>query len=288
MPPHLMILLAVVTIQLGAAVSIHLFPVIGVEGTVAVRITFSAIILGLFVRRSPQVLISAFFRHWQLLLIFGLCLAMMNFFFYKAIERIPLGVAVAVEFAGPLSVSAFTSKKRSHLAWVALAAAGILLLTPLSGAELDWLGVVFAACSGVGWGTFAVLSRRVSARLNNNDGLVIGMSLAALVMTPFVIPAIPVLIVQPKFLLVGFAVALLSTAIPFLLEFKALKRLSAATYGVLVSVEPAVAALVGAVLLSERIGLRGLCAVICVVVAAIGVTASDMRDGKTVVAKDSA
>ena len=159
MPPHLMILLAVVTIQLGAAVSIHLFPVIGVEGTVAVRITFSAIILGLFVRRSPQVLISAFFRHWQLLLIFGLCLAMMNFFFYKAIERIPLGVAVAVEFAGPLSVSAFTSKKRSHLAWVALAAAGILLLTPLSGAELDWLGVVFAACSGVGWGTFAVLSR---------------------------------------------------------------------------------------------------------------------------------
>lgn len=288
MPPHLMILLAVVTIQLGAAVSIHLFPVIGVEGTVAVRITFSAIILGLFVRRSPQVLISAFFRHWQLLLIFGLCLAMMNFFFYKAIERIPLGVAVAVEFAGPLSVSAFTSKKRSHLAWVALAAAGILLLTPLSGAELDWLGVVFAACSGVGWGTFAVLSRRVSARLNNNDGLVIGMSLAALVMTPFVIPAIPVLIVQPKFLLVGFAVALLSTAIPFLLEFKALKRLSAATYGVLVSVEPAVAALVGAVLLSERIGLRGLCAVICVVVAAIGVTASDMRDGKTVVAKDNA
>ena len=283
-----MILLAVVTIQLGAAVSIHLFPVIGVEGTVAVRITFSAIILGLFVRRSPQVLISAFFRHWQLLLIFGLCLAMMNFFFYKAIERIPLGVAVAVEFAGPLSVSAFTSKKRSHLAWVALAAAGILLLTPLSGAELDWLGVVFAACSGVGWGTFAVLSRRVSARLNNNDGLVIGMSLAALVMTPFVIPAIPVLIVQPKFLLVGFAVALLSTAIPFLLEFKALKRLSAATYGVLVSVEPAVAALVGAVLLSERIGLRGLCAVICVVVAAIGVTASDMRDGKTVVAKDNA
>lgn len=273
-----MILLAIVTIQLGAAVSIHLFPVIGAEGTVAIRVIFSAIILGLFVRRGPRVLLNAFVSHWRLLLLFGLCLAMMNFFFYKAIERIPLGVAVAVEFAGPLSVSAFTSKKRGHLAWVALAAAGILLLTPLSGANLDLLGVVFAVCSGVGWGMFAILSRRVSERLNDNDGLVIGMSLAAFVMIPFIIPVVPVLIEQPVILLIGVSVALLSTAIPFLLEFKALKRLSATTYGILVSMEPAVAALVGAVLLSERIGLRGLCAVICVVVAAIGVTASDMRD----------
>ena len=275
-----MILLAIVTIQLGAAVSIHLFPVIGAEGTVAIRVIFSSIILGLFVRRGPRVLINAFISHWKLLLLFGLCLAMMNFFFYKSIERIPLGVAVAIEFAGPLSVSAFTSKKRSHLAWVALAASGILLLTPLSGADLDWLGVVFAVCSGVGWGMFAILSRRVSERLNDNDGLVIGMSLAALVMIPFVIPVIPVLVTQPLILLAGIAVALLSTAIPFLLEFRALKKMSATTYGILVSMEPVVAALVGAVLLSERIGLRGLCAVVCVIVAAIGVTASDIRDNK--------
>ena len=212
---------------------------------------------------------------------------MMNFVFYKAIERIPLGVAVAVEFAGPLSVSAFTSKKRSHLAWVALAALGILLLTPLSGANLDLLGVVFAVFSGVGWGMFAILSRRVSAQLNDNDGLVIGMSLAAVVMIPFVIPVVPVLIAQPEVLLIGIAVALLSTAIPFLLEFKALKKLSATTYGVLVSMEPAVAALVGVILLSERIGLRGLAAVICVVVAAIDITASDMRDNKAALVKDS-
>ena len=286
-PPHLMILLAIVTIQLGAAVSIHLFPIIGAEGTVAIRVIFSSIILGLFVRRGPRVLLNAFKSHWQLLLLFGLCLAMMNFFFYKSIERIPLGVAVAIEFAGPLSVSAFTSKKRSHLAWVALAALGILLLTPLAGADLDWLGVVFAVCSGVGWGMFAILSRRVSAQLNDNDGLVIGMSLAAIVMMPFAVPVVPVLIAQPEILLIGIAVALLSTAIPFLLEFKALKKLSATTYGVLVSMEPAVAALVGAVLLSERIGLRGLCAVICVVVAAIGVTASDMRDNKAALVNDS-
>jgi len=284
-----MVLLAVVTIQLGAGVSIHLFPIIGAEGTVAVRLIFSAIILNLFVRRGPRILLNAFVSHWQLLLLFGLCLAMMNFFFYKAIERIPLGVAVAVEFAGPLSVSAFTSKKRSHLAWVALAAIGILLITPFAGAkDLDLLGVVFALCSGVGWGMFAILSRRVSAKLNDNDGLVIGMSLAALVMMPFVVPVIPVFFMQPVVLLVGIAVALLSTAIPFLLEFKALKKLSATTYGVLVSMEPAVAALVGAVLLGERIGIRGLCAVVCVVVAALGVIASDIRDDKAGTVKDNA
>lgn len=277
-PPHVLILLAVVTIQLGAGVSMQLFPVIGADGAVAIRVIFSALMLGFFVRRSPRVLFGEFVRHWRLLLVFGLSLAMMNFFFYKAIERIPLGVAVAIEFAGPLTVSAFTSRKRSHLVWVALAAIGILLLTPLSGADLDLIGVAFALASGIGWGMFAILSRRVSARLDGNDGLVIGMSLAALVMIPFAVSIVPTLIERPQVLLIGIAVALLSTAIPFLLEFKALKKLTATSYGVLVSTEPAVAALVGAVLLSERIGLRGLGAVVCVVVAAIGVVASDMRD----------
>jgi len=285
-PPHALILLAVVTIQLGAGVSIQLFPIIGAEGAVAIRVIFSALMLGVFVRRGPQVLFHHFARHWQLLLVFGCSLAMMNFFFYKAIERIPLGVAVAIEFAGPLTVSAITSRKRSHLVWVALAAIGILLLTPLSGADLDLIGVIFALSSGVGWGMFAILSRRVSARLDGNDGLVIGMSLAALTMMPFAVPIIPALIESPQVLLIGVAVALLSTAIPFLLEFKALKKLTATSYGVLVSTEPAIAALVGAVLLSERIGLRGLGAVVCVVVAAIGVVASDMRDNQQESAKD--
>lgn len=285
-PPHLMILLAVVTIQLGAAVSIQLFPVIGAEGAVAVRVIFSALMLALFVRSDPRTLLSTFAGHWRLMLLFGLCLAMMNFFFYKSIERIPLGVAVAIEFAGPLSVSAYTSEKRSHLAWVALAALGIFLLTPLSGADLDWLGIVFAMLSGIGWGMFAILSRRVSARVNDNDGLVIGMSLAAVAMLPFFIPVVPTLVAHPYVLLIGIAVALLSTAIPFLLEFKALKKLSAASYGVLVSTEPAMAVLVGAVLLGERIGLRGLGAVTCIVIAAIAVTISDFRTDKAIATKE--
>jgi len=151
-------------------------------------------------------------------------MAAMNYCFFKAIERIPLGVAVAIEFSGPLTAAALTSKKFSHLGWVALAAVGIVVLTPLSGAELDPSGVLFAMLSGVGWGFFAVLSRQVSEKVHNNDGLVIGMTIAALLMLP-VLSSVPVL-------------------------------------------------------LSERVGARGLIAVVCVVVAAIGVSISDARDTK--------
>ena len=278
LPPHLLVLFSVVAIQLGAGVSTRLFPLVGVEGTVAIRVILSAVILWLFAYRRISSLVSGFRRHWRILLLFGVCMAAMNFCFFKAIERIPLGVAVAIEFVGPLSVSALLSKHRGHLVWVALAFFGILLLTPAIGSTLDMAGVVYAVLSGIGWGGFSLLSRRVSGQLKDNDGLVLGLTIAAMMMLPFAL-SIPVsAFVNPQVLLIGFLVALLSTAIPFTLEFEALKRLSATTYGVLVSTEPAVAAMVGAVLLGELIGIRGLVAVACVVVAAIGITLSDTPD----------
>jgi len=216
-----------------------------------------------------------------MVLLFGICMASMNFFFFKAIDRIPLGVAVALEFIGPLSVSAFYSKRRSHLLWVAIAATGIALLTPITGAKLDGLGVIFALLSGTGWAVFVILSRRVSGQLEDNDGLVLGMSVAAVLMLPFAATISIAELLDPQVLVIGFLVASLSTAIPFTLEFEALKRLSATSYGVLVSTEPAVAALVGAVVLDELIGLRGLLAVACVVIAALGVTLSDARNNKS-------
>jgi len=270
-----------VAIQLGAGVSTRLFPIVGADGAVALRLIFSSILLWVFTKTSSGALLLIAVRtHWKLLLAFGLCMAAMNYCFFKAIERIPLGVAVAIEFSGPLTAAALTSKKFSHLGWVALAAVGIVVLTPLSGAELDPSGVLFAMLSGVGWGFFAVLSRQVSEKVHNNDGLVIGMTIAALLMLP-VLSSVPVdNLLDPYVLLIGFCVGLLSTAIPFTLEFEALKRLPSATYGILVSTEPAVAAVVGAILLSERVGARGLIAVVCVVVAAIGVSISDARDTK--------
>ena len=280
-PPHTLVLLAILGVQLGAALSTRLFPVIGADGAVAMRLIFSALLFWLFFgpRLSPDWLRTVG-KHWPLLLVFGLCMAAMNYYFYKAIEIIPLGVAVAIEFSGPLAVSALTSRKLSHLGWVALAATGIVLLTPFSGADLNPIGILYASLSGFAWAIFTLLARRVSDRLQGNDGLLIGMTVAALLMVPVLSTVSMENLFNPTVLLLGFSVGLF-TAIPFMLEFEALKRLSSASYGILVSLEPAVAAMVGAVLLSERIGVRGLCAVVCVVVAAIGVSAADARDKKS-------
>lgn len=277
-PPTGLVLLAVVAVQLGAALSTLLFPILGAEGTVAVRIIFSALLLGLAARGKIRTFGQTFIYNWGLLLVFGLCIAGMFFFFYQSIARIPLGAAVAFEFVGPLSVAALGSRRVSHFAWVALAALGIVLLSPLSGVNLDLLGILFALLAGTGWAFFIILARRIGNRVPGNDGLVIGMVIAAVTMIPLAVPVVPDLVSAPLILLTGIGVALLSTTIPLTLEFEALKRISARSYGVLVSAEPAVAALVGALLLGERIGVQGMIAVACVVIAAIGITVSDGRN----------
>lgn len=272
-----LVLFAIVAIQLGAVISKQLFPLLGADGTVAVRIILSAFILLLAARGRYRLIVQAFRLNWQLLVPFGLCVAVMNLFFYRAIDLIPLGVAVAIEFAGPLGVAALTSKKLSHLVWIVLAAIGIILLSPLSGANLNSTGVLYALLAGLGWALFIVLARKTGDRVSGNDGLAIGMTVAALTMIPLVVPVVPVLISDPLILIAGFGVAILSTAIPFTLEFAALKRLSARVYGVLVSIEPAVATIVGVVLLTEQLGGQSIIAISCVVIAAIGMT---LQEGK--------
>ncbi len=278
MPPPALVLFAVLAVQIGAGVATYLFPMVGADGAVALRLIFSASMLWLFRGKWSDVgWLRQAARQWHWLLIYGLCIAAMNYCFFKAIERIPLGVAVAIEFSGPLAVSAVMSRQLKHLCWVVLAATGILLLTPLSGAELDPVGILYALASGLGWGTFGLLSKRISDGLRGNDGLLIGMTIAALLMLPVLATVELDKLLNPTVLLIGLCVGLLSTAIPFTLEFEALKRLSSASYGILVSTEPAVAAVVGAVLLGEHIGTRGFVAVVCVVVAAVGVSYADVR-----------
>jgi inner membrane transporter RhtA len=249
-----------------------LFPVLGAQGTVAFRIIISALLLWIAARGRVHTFARTFWQHRGLLLLFGFCMAAMNLFFYLAIERIPLGVAVAFEFIGPLSVATFNSRKLSQFLWIALAAFGILLLSPLSGANLSTTGILFALLAGAGWATFIILVGRVSTAVPGDDGLAISMSVAAVIMLPFALPVSGALFGNPLILLAALAVALLSTTLPFMLEFQALKTLSRRAYGVLVSLEPAVAALVGVVFLNENIGLRGLIAVALVVTAAIGIT----------------
>ena len=276
-PPTALLLLAIVSIQLGAGLATHLFPILGAEGTVAVRIMISALLLGLAARARIRTFGRTFVSNWGLLVVYGLCVATMNLFFYQAIARIPLGAAVAFEFLGPLGVAVLASRRVSHFAWVALAALGIVLLSPLTGANLDTSGILFALLAGLSWAFFIILTRRVGRRVPGNDGLAIGMIIAAISMIPFAVPIVTDLVSAPLILLTALAVALLSTTVPFTLEFEALKRMPARTYGVLVSVEPAVAAIVGALLLGERIGLQGMIAVACVVIAAVGITVSDGR-----------
>lgn len=272
--PTILVLLAITSIQLGAALATGLFPILGPEGTVAVRIIFSALILGLVSRRPLSSLGATIAKSWPILLAFGSCIAMMNFFFYKSIALIPLGAAVAFEFIGPLGVAALTSQRKSHFAWVALAALGIILLSPLSGTSLNTNGVLFALIAGAGWALFIILATRVGKQVPGNDGLIIGMTVAAFIMVPLAVPISGALFADPLIVLACIGIALVSTTLPFTFEFAALKRMPARNYGVLVSVEPAVAAVVGMLILGERIGVQAMIAVSCVVAAAIGISVS--------------
>lgn len=276
-PPTALVLLSVFSVQLGAGIATELFPFIGATGTVAVRIIIAAIILALVARIRLLSLKTLIPAHLTLYVGYGLCIAAMNFFFYLSISLLPLGAAVAIEFAGPLGVAAFKSKRLIHFFWVAVAALGILLLTPLTGVSLDPLGILYALIAGSGWALFILLSERVNKFGSGNDSLVIGMTIAAIAMIPFALPVVGTLFINTKLLLLALAVALLSTAIPFSFEFEALKTLPAHNYGILVSVEPAVAALIGALLLGDLIGTQGTIAIACVVAAAVGISFSDKK-----------
>ena len=276
--PTVLVLFAIVSIQLGAGSATFLFPYIGAEGTVALRILLSAFLLALAARLSLHTLRQTFVQHWRLMVVFGACIAAMNLFFYMAIARIPLAAVVAIEFIGPLSVAVFSSPNIKQLGWVCLAGLGIVLLSPFSGSDLNTPGVILALMAGTGWAMFIIIAARVGKQVEGNTGLVLGMSVAAILMIPLVIPTVPELVTHPWLLLACLGVALLSTALPFSFEFEALKRLSKRAYGVLVSVEPAVATVVGAVLLGERMGLQGIAAVGCIVIAAIGITVTTPAD----------
>jgi inner membrane transporter RhtA len=274
-PPQGLLLISIVSIQLGAAVAIDLFPVLGPVGTAFLRLTFSAVLLIAAARRTIG---WGARQHAGSLLLYGALLGVMNMSFYGAISRIPLGIAVAIEFVGPLGLAVITSRRARDFAWIALAALGIVLLTPQIGSALDPLGVALAGVAGLCWAGFAVMSQRIGRAMPGNSGLAIAMLVAALVVLPVELVVGGLGRLDLGLLAATLAVAVLSTALPWSLEFAALKRLTARAYGILVTLEPAVAATVGAILLGQAMGLQGLLAVACVTAAALGVTLSDRDD----------
>ncbi len=277
-PPPGLVLLAVFSVQLGAAIAKSLFEELGPSGTVFLRVGFAALVLLLIWR--PKV--AGYTRRQYLVaVVFGLALAGMNYSLYLAIDRIPLGVAVTLEFLGPLGVAVAGSRRLLDLLWAALAAAGILMLAPLGvlgEVDIDPVGVGLALLAGCFWASYIILSARTGSVFPGGTGLVIALCIGALVLTPVGITGGGLALLDPGLLIAGFGVALLSSAIPYSLELEALRKLPARVFGVLMSLEPAVAATIGFIVLGERLGLRSMAAMVFVTVAAAGASRFGARN----------
>jgi len=272
------VLFSIVSAQVGAAVAKSLFDSLGPGGTVFLRIAFAALVLLVLVRPT----LGGHDRDGYLVAaLFGLALAGMNFSLYLAFDRIPLGVAVTLEFVGPLGVAVAGSRRVLDLLWVVLAAAGIILLAPLGvlgGMDLDPLGVAFALLAGCLWACYILLSAHTGSAFPGGTGLVIALCVGTLVLFPFGIAGAGYALLDPKLLLAGFGVAVLSSAIPYSLDLEALRKLPTRIFGVLMSLEPAVATLAGLVVLGERLEMRAVAAVLFVTIGAAGASLSGGRD----------
>lgn len=266
-PPPALVLLGIVSVQLGSALAKHLFGAVGSFGTVALRLFFAASVLMLLWR--PSLRMSR--RAWTAVLAYGVTLGSMNLCFYLALARVPLGLAVTIEFLGPLGVALAGSRRWLDAFWALLAAGGVVLLMEGRG-ELDAVGLLFALAAGVGWGLYILASAALGRHTAESDGLALGMVVAALVAVPVgVVDGGPALL-RPWVLLAGLGVALLSSIVPYTVELEALRKMPTRVFGVLMSVEPAMAALVGLVVLGESLRWSQWIAVLCVVVASAGAT----------------
>jgi len=268
------VLFSILSIQLGAALAKSLFQAIGSGGTVFLRVGVAAIVLVLLWR--PRL--RAYTRsHYALVVLFGLTIAGMNAAFYAAIARIPLGIAVTLEFVGPLGVAVAASRRRPDLLWAGLAAGGVVLLAPIGNVMIDPLGVGLALVAGGCWAAYILLNVRVGRTFAGGTGLALSMSVAALVLIPLGVASGRGMLLDPKVLLVGCGVAVLSTIIPFSLELEALRLLPARVFGVLMSLEPAIAAFIGWVALRETTGFRALVALTLIMVASGGASLFQKR-----------
>lgn len=266
--PLLAVFGSVVALGLGTSLAKQLFPQVGSLGTTALRVGFSAVLLLLIWRPWRWKLARA---DALSLLRYGVALGFMNLLFYQSLRTIPFGIAVAIEFSGPLAVAVFASRKHLDFAWIALAMVGLGLLLPLGHdvVSLDPTGVGFALAAAVCWGSYIVFGQRLG-HLHAGHSVALGLSVAALTVVPFGIWQAGSALLQPGILLTGLAVAAVSSAIPISLEMVALKRLSPGAFGVMISMEPAVAALLALVLLDEQLSTLQWLAIGFIMAAAAG------------------
>ena len=263
-----LVLASIVSVQLGSALATTLFDEIGAAGAVLLRAAFGAMVLLALTRGAPLRV-----RGWphRDVLLLGVAVAAVNLSFYAALERLPLGITVTLEFIGPLGVAIFGSRRWRDVIWVLLAAAGIVLLSDPFGSEgVDALGVVLALTAGAFWAAYIVFSDRVGALGPGPGGATMAAVISAILVAPFGIAQGGAEILTPSHLLVGAGVGILSTAIPYVFEIEALRRLPRAVFGVLMSLEPAVAAAIGFLALSQALAPVEVVAIGLVVIASAG------------------
>ncbi|MTH16838.1 DMT family transporter [Flavobacterium sp. LC2016-01] len=274
LPPVPAVLLAIISVQCGAAIAKTLFPAIGAAGTASIRIGVSALLLLLAYRPNLKAITPA---QWKIVIPYGLSLGAMNLIFYFAIERIPIGLAVTLEFVGPLLLAIAGSKRLVDYCWVLLAAVGILLIAPWTNERIDSLGVLFALLAGALWAAYIVFGGKISKIMNDGQAVSTGMLFAAILVLPFGLFENGLVNLTPKLFGMGVALALLSSAIPFTLEMKALGQLPPRTFSILMSLEPAAASICAFIFLQEKLRFSEILAVICVVIASAGSTLTAKR-----------
>jgi inner membrane transporter RhtA len=267
-----MVLAAAASVQTGAGIARGLFDELGPAGTVLLRTLFGAVVVVALWRPRVRGRERA---DLGVAVAFGMVLAAMNLTFYEAIDRIPLGIAVAIEFAGPLGVAVAGSRRRLHVAWVVFAAAGILLLVRTGGeGRADLAGVGFAAAAAACWAAYILLSQRAGRAFPRGEGLAIAMAVGTVALLPVGVAGGGSSLLSAGPLATGAAIGLLSSAIPYSLELEALRRLPSRVFGVLLSLDPAIAALVGFLILGQDLGVREIAGIGLVVLASVGASAT--------------
>ncbi|MER6582412.1 EamA family transporter [Nonomuraea sp. NPDC001023] len=270
-PPSSLVLLSIVSVQLGAAFAKNLFAVLPPSAVVFLRIAAGGLIMAAVARPKLRGL---GWRDWAVGAGFGLTLALMNLSYYEALSRLPMGVAVAIEFLGPLGVAVAASRRRLDLAWIGLAGLGVALLAPWGqqASAAWWLGIGFALVAGACWAAYILLSAAAGRRFPGTTGLSFAMIVSTLVIAPVGVTTGGADLLQPSLLLIGLGVGLLSSVIPYSLELHALRRMPKHVFGILMSLEPAVAALAGVLVLGEVLHVQQWAAIVCVVAASLGST----------------
>ncbi|MBF8741792.1 threonine/homoserine exporter RhtA [Pseudomonas guariconensis] len=279
-----LLLIAMASIQSGASLAKSLFPAVGAQGTTALRLVFASIIMLLLLRPWRARMSAATLRS---VVIYGLALGGMNLLFYMSVRTVPLGIAVALEFTGPLAVAILASRRVVDFLWIGLAIIGLLLLIPVghSGQAIDLVGAAYALGAGVCWALYILYGQRAGAE-HGIQTAALGVLVAALFVAPIGIAHAGSALLAPALIPVALGVAVLSTALPYSLEMIALTRMPARTFGTLMSIEPVFAALSGLLFLGEILSLSQWLAILAIITASVGATLSMRKETPTAVAAD--